>query len=93
MYCLPQQVLHRCMFPVPQANIYPTMQYVTPNPFHLLFPIQSSVAVDVMPGEYDPGHCCLPQQPLHRCMFPQANIYPTMQSVTNPYEASVDGIR
>ena len=46
-----------------------------------------------MPGEYDPGHSCLPQQPLHRCMFPQANIYPTMQSVTNPYEASIDGIR
>ncbi|XP_072029606.1 DNA polymerase delta subunit 2-like [Amphiura filiformis] len=59
----------------------------------ILVQLASSVPVDVMPGEYDPGHSCLPQQPLHKCMFPQATIYPTMHSVTNPYEASIDGIR
>ncbi|XP_038064247.1 DNA polymerase delta subunit 2-like [Patiria miniata] len=59
----------------------------------VLAQLASCVAVDVMPGPSDPAFCFLPQQPLHRCMFPQASVYPTMQSVTNPYEASVDGVR
>ncbi|EDO29368.1 predicted protein [Nematostella vectensis] len=46
-----------------------------------------------MPGEFDPTNHALPQQPLHRCMFPEAIAYPTMQSVTNPYEAVIGGIR
>ncbi|XP_032234373.2 DNA polymerase delta subunit 2 [Nematostella vectensis] len=55
--------------------------------------LASCVAVDVMPGEFDPTNHALPQQPLHRCMFPEAIAYPTMQSVTNPYEAVIGGIR
>ncbi|XP_071796938.1 DNA polymerase delta subunit 2-like isoform X1 [Asterias amurensis] len=55
--------------------------------------LASCVAVDVMPGPNDPSFCFLPQQPLHRCMFPEASVYPTMRSVTNPYEACVDGVR
>ena len=49
--------------------------------------------MDVMPGQFDPANHTLPQQPLHHCMFPQAGAYPTVQGVTNPYEALVGGLR
>ncbi len=49
--------------------------------------------VDVMPGEFDPANYALPQQALHKCMFPQASMYPTLHCVSNPYEFSVDGVR
>ncbi|KAK2182621.1 hypothetical protein NP493_345g04035 [Ridgeia piscesae] len=55
--------------------------------------LKASVEVDVMPGEHDPANYTLPQQPLHRCMFPLALRYPTMHCVTNPYECSLDGVR
>ncbi|KXJ08373.1 DNA polymerase delta subunit 2 [Exaiptasia diaphana] len=51
------------------------------------------IPVDVMAGEFDPTNHNLPQQPLHPCMFPKAIAYPTMQSVTNPYEAVIGGVR
>ncbi|KAK3749976.1 hypothetical protein QZH41_008457, partial [Actinostola sp. cb2023] len=51
------------------------------------------IPVDVMPGEFDPTNHTLPQQPLHPCMFPKSIAYPTMQSVTNPYEAVIGGVR
>ncbi|KAL0186614.1 hypothetical protein M9458_018284, partial [Cirrhinus mrigala] len=53
----------------------------------------ASVSVDVMPGQYDPTNYTLPQQPLHRCMFPLSVPFPTLQLVSNPYQAIVDGIR
>ncbi|KAM8973446.1 DNA polymerase delta subunit 2 [Pelodytes ibericus] len=59
----------------------------------ILFQLSGSVFVDVMPGAFDPTNYVLPQQPLHRCMFPQSAPYPTLQLVTNPYEADIDGIR
>lgn len=59
----------------------------------VLTQLVSNVAVDIMPGEFDPTNGILPQQPLHRCMFPQANIYKTLNCVTNPYDAKVDGFR
>uniref|UniRef100_A0AAY4DHS1 DNA polymerase delta subunit 2 n=1 Tax=Denticeps clupeoides TaxID=299321 RepID=A0AAY4DHS1_9TELE len=59
----------------------------------LLVQLVASVPVDVMPGQYDPTNYTLPQQPLHRCMFPLSNPYPTLQLVTNPYQACVDGVR
>jgi len=49
--------------------------------------------VDVMPGEFDPTNYTLPQQPLHRCMLPLSSAYPTLQLVTNPYQADMDGVR
>lgn len=52
-----------------------------------------SVSVDVMPGEFDPTNYTLPQQPLHRCMFPLSGAYSTLQLVTNPYQANIDGVR
>lgn len=50
----------------------------------------STLAVDVMPGPYDPANFMLPQQPFHSCMFPTASKHETFQSVSNPYACSVD---
>ena len=58
-----------------------------------LVPLQACVPVEIMPGEFDPANHTMPQQPLHRCMFPQAAAYSTFQSVTNPYEAVIGGVR
>nr|XP_060643668.1 DNA polymerase delta subunit 2 [Anolis sagrei ordinatus]XP_060643669.1 DNA polymerase delta subunit 2 [Anolis sagrei ordinatus] len=59
----------------------------------ILLQLSMSVPVDVMPGEFDPTNYTLPQQPLHRCMFPLSSAYSTLQLVTNPYQANIDGIR
>ncbi|XP_029998916.1 DNA polymerase delta subunit 2 [Sphaeramia orbicularis] len=59
----------------------------------LLLQLVTSVPVDVMPGQYDPTNYTLPQQPLHRCMFPLSSVYPTMQRASNPYQANIDGVR
>ncbi|KAM9858342.1 DNA polymerase delta subunit 2 isoform 1-T2 [Aulostomus maculatus] len=59
----------------------------------LLLQLVVSVPVDVMPGEYDPTNYTLPQQPLHRCMFPLSSAYPTLQLAPNPFQANVDGVR
>lgn len=59
----------------------------------LLLQLAASVPVDVMPGQYDPSNFTLPQQPLHRCMFPLSSVYPTLQLSSNPYQADIDGVR
>uniref|UniRef100_A0A8C7YNJ6 DNA polymerase delta subunit 2 n=2 Tax=Oryzias sinensis TaxID=183150 RepID=A0A8C7YNJ6_9TELE len=59
----------------------------------LLLQLVASVPVDVMPGQYDPTNYTLPQQPLHPCMFPLSSAYNTLQLVSNPFEASIDGVR
>jgi len=59
----------------------------------ILVQLGSSVHVDIMPGEYDPTNQFLPQQPLHKCMLPKAHSYSTVQSVTNPYDCTVGGMR
>ncbi|XP_048248281.1 DNA polymerase delta subunit 2-like [Haliotis rufescens] len=55
--------------------------------------LASCVDVDILPGATDPTNHVLPQQPLHRCMFPQSSAYPTMNTVTNPLDLSVEGVR
>ncbi|XP_065369411.1 DNA polymerase delta subunit 2 [Calliphora vicina] len=50
----------------------------------------SSLAIDVMPGPYDPANFMLPQQPFHSCMFPTASKHENFQSVSNPYACAVD---
>ena len=57
----------------------------------VLVQLGSCVPVDLMAGECDPANQFLPQQPLHKCMFPCALRYNTVQSVTNPYRATVGG--
>ncbi|XP_066499546.1 DNA polymerase delta subunit 2 [Hoplias malabaricus] len=59
----------------------------------LLLQLVASVAVDVMPGEFDPTNYTLPQQPLHRCMFPLSIPYPTLHLSTNPHQAIIHGVR
>ncbi|XP_033738216.1 DNA polymerase delta subunit 2-like [Pecten maximus] len=54
--------------------------------------LTSCVDVDVMSGQFDPSNYILPQQPLHKCMFPQASSYTTFHTTTNPYNCSVDGV-
>ena len=56
-------------------------------------PVQlaGNVNTDIMPGSNDPATMVLPQQPLHRVMFPQAGLFPTLQTVTNPYSMEVAG--
>lgn len=59
----------------------------------LLLQLVASLPVDVMPGQYDPTNYTLPQQPLHRCMFPLSSVYPTLQLASNPHQANIDGVR
>ena len=74
-------------------DMFPSF-FINHNPVNLsCFPLQACVPVEIMPGEFDPANHTMPQQPLHRCMFPQAAAYSTFQSVTNPYEAVIGGVR
>jgi len=57
----------------------------------LLVQLAGSVNTDLIPGPNDPATGILPQQPLNKCMMPQASAYPTFQSVTNPYSCHVGG--
>ncbi|KAL4774356.1 DNA polymerase alpha/epsilon subunit B-domain-containing protein [Aspergillus nidulans var. acristatus] len=65
-----------------------------------------SIPITLMPGESDPANFALPQQPIHRAMFPRARAYcsaPPIEkdqlepgwfdSVTNPWEGDVEGWR
>lgn len=54
--------------------------------------LAAGLPVDVMPGEGDPASAALPQQPLHRCLFPGASTFATFTPVTNPHEFSADGV-
>ncbi|KAH8380370.1 hypothetical protein KR009_010201, partial [Drosophila setifemur] len=49
-----------------------------------------SLPVDIMPGAYDPANFMLPQQPFHKCMFPEAAKLSSFQAVTNPYSCRVE---
>lgn len=65
-----------------------------------------SIPVTLLPGARDPANASYPQQPLHTALFPSARAFgadPTkaadgaapgwFDSVTNPWEAEVDGWR
>ncbi|KAL2815590.1 DNA polymerase alpha/epsilon subunit B-domain-containing protein [Aspergillus cavernicola] len=65
-----------------------------------------SIPITLMPGESDPANFALPQQPIHRAMFPRARAYCSappagdekpepgwFDSVTNPWEGDVEGWR
>lgn len=68
--------------------------------------ILPSIPVTLMPGENDPANFSLPQQEIHRAMFPRARAYCSgarpgdenaepgwFDSVTNPWEGDVEGWR
>mmetsp|Transcript_5254 Transcript_5254/g.11653 ORF Transcript_5254/g.11653 Transcript_5254/m.11653 type:complete len:503 (+) Transcript_5254:5650-7158(+) len=49
--------------------------------------VAACVPVDLMPGGADPCNVTLPQQPLHKCLFPSAvRFEKTFRRVTNPLE-------
>lgn len=52
----------------------------------------ATVPVDIMPGPKDPANLAIPQQPLHSCLLPQAARFTTLQRVSNPYAALIDGV-
>ncbi|KAG1673299.1 hypothetical protein FOA52_002579 [Chlamydomonas sp. UWO 241] len=54
--------------------------------------LSAALPVDLMPGAEDPTNVALPQQPLHRCLFPGAAGYGSHNRVTNPHEFDVDGV-
>ncbi|KAK9829526.1 hypothetical protein WJX72_006332 [[Myrmecia] bisecta] len=58
----------------------------------ILTELVAAMPVDVMPGVADPANHSLPQQPLHRCLFPGAAAFPTFQRATNPHEFTLDGV-
>ncbi|XP_076458438.1 DNA polymerase delta subunit 2-like [Babylonia areolata] len=59
----------------------------------IMFQLSGSVDVALMGGEFDPSNHVLPQQPLHRCMFPRSAANPTFLPVTNPHDCVLDGVR
>ncbi|VDK59292.1 unnamed protein product [Anisakis simplex] len=55
--------------------------------------VSNMIEVDVMPGLGDPATHLLPQQPIHRAVFPHASYHGKMLNlVTNPYNFSVEGV-
>ncbi|KAL3533941.1 hypothetical protein ACH5RR_007462 [Cinchona calisaya] len=58
----------------------------------LLTQIAAGVPVDIMPGPNDPANFSLPQQPLHRCLFPGASAYNTFKSCHNPHSLKLDDV-
>lgn len=56
---------------------------------HWLADLASSMPVDLMPGPSDPANFNLPQQPLNRCMIPNASQYETYTAATNPHRCTI----
>ncbi|KAG5290101.1 DNA polymerase delta small subunit [Histoplasma ohiense] len=70
--------------------------------------ILPSIPITLMPGETDPANFSLPQQEIHRAMFPRSKAYCSaarpgaaepaaepgwLDNVTNPWEGDVEGWR
>eukprot|EP00041_Stephanoeca_diplocostata_P028186 m.789764 g.789764 ORF g.789764 m.789764 type:complete len:484 (-) comp23324_c1_seq2:70-1521(-) len=56
----------------------------------ILAQLTACVPVDIMPGFNDPSNCTMPQQPMHRCMFPKGASTGLLRGVTNPYDFTLD---
>lgn len=59
----------------------------------LLTQIAAGLPIDIMPGLNDPSNFALPQQPLHRCLFPGSATYNTFRSSPNPHSFQLDNVR
>lgn len=57
---------------------------------YIISQLLGSIDVDIMPGEFDPTTHTLPQQPLHKCLFPQSAAFPTFHTVSNPHAFRVE---
>ncbi len=49
----------------------------------------SLIPVDLMPGARDPTNFCIPQQPLHSGLFPEAKRLANLSVHTNPYKLKI----
>ncbi|KAJ5734383.1 DNA polymerase III subunit [Penicillium malachiteum] len=95
--------------PVPKKYGYDASAY-NASPItqldNFLAEILPSIPVTLMPGQSDPANFSLPQQAIHRAMFPQSRAFcappPTgeeksepgwFDNVTNPWEGEVEGWR
>ncbi|KAL2501589.1 DNA polymerase delta small subunit [Forsythia ovata] len=58
----------------------------------LLTQIAAGIPLDIMPGPNDPANFCLPQQALHRCLFPGSSAFNTFRSCTNPHSFELDNV-
>lgn len=52
--------------------------------------LSKSIAVDLMPGEFDPSNVMLPQQPFHHGIFPKSSVHRALTSVPNPYQFKIE---
>jgi DNA polymerase delta subunit 2 len=52
--------------------------------------LSKSIAVDLMPGEFDPSNLMLPQQPFHHGLFPKSSVNRALTNVPNPYEFTIE---
>lgn len=59
----------------------------------LLTQIAAGIPLDIMPGPGDPANFAMPQQALHRCLFPGSSTYNTFRSCTNPHCFELDNLR
>ncbi|KAK4482752.1 hypothetical protein RD792_009920 [Penstemon davidsonii] len=59
----------------------------------LLSQIAAGIPLDIMPGTNDPANFTMPQQPLHRCLFPGLSTYNTFRSCTNPHSFELDNVK
>ncbi|KAL7098057.1 hypothetical protein ACP275_10G181600 [Erythranthe tilingii] len=59
----------------------------------LLTQIAAGIPLDIMPGTSDPANFALPQQPLHKCLFPGSASYNTFRSCTNPHSFELDNVK
>ncbi|RKP20435.1 hypothetical protein ROZALSC1DRAFT_28075, partial [Rozella allomycis CSF55] len=67
------------------------------NPLITLDEILSSICenncVDIMPGSNDPTGAALPQQSLHRFLFPNAGSFDSLKCVSNPHSFDFLGVQ
>ncbi|ETO31767.1 hypothetical protein RFI_05349 [Reticulomyxa filosa] len=59
----------------------------------LLSMLCSNLDVFLMPGKRDPSTLLLPQQPLHRCLFPFSQTFDTFHPVSNPLQIDINGTK
>lgn len=56
----------------------------------------SSIPISLMPGPNDPAEICIPQQPIHKSLFPENRRYvggESFENLTNPAWIDLNGIR
>lgn len=57
-----------------------------------LLALAASMPVTVMPGHVDSTNALLPQQPLHRCLLPNASRCSNLSRDPNPHAMTIDGV-